>query len=236
MPTRAEGGRSHRRRTGGPRGNGRRIVLLGGSEALTTEALIWMLTAAGHRVVASFPSLRSLAEAPRSAQLAPEVVMADIEDPAIAPTVVSQLRRSYPQAKLLLLCDSLAPQLVRCVLGEQVDGVVLKSDSAGEVMVALGHVLRGQTVMPVGWRTMTVSSGVTPLDSLGGRAREILQLAAQGLTNNEIAAQLTISPNTVKFHLRTAYARLGVRNRVEAARLAGYSPVRLPGTPGERLR
>lgn len=49
----------------------------------------------------------------------------------------------------------------------------------------------------------------------------MLDLAASGMSNKEIAERLTISANTVKFHLRTIYSRLGVRNRVEAMRAMG---------------
>ena len=42
------------------------------------------------------------------------------------------------------------------------------------------------------------------------------------MSNKEIAKRLTISANTVKFHLRTIYSRLGVRNRVEAMRAMGH--------------
>jgi DNA-binding NarL/FixJ family response regulator len=206
------------------RAHGRRIVLLGGSHALTTEALAWMLSAGGHRVTGSYASLAELSAAPRVAHLAPEIVVADADDIALGPTAVSQIRASCPRAKILLLSEGVTPALVRCAIEAHVDGVVLKSDSAEEVMVALAHVSRGLTVMPAGWRQVDASHAPrTPLDSLGARPREILDLAARGLTNGEIAERLTISPNTVKFHLRSAYALLGVRNRVEAARIAGYS-------------
>jgi LuxR family maltose regulon positive regulatory protein len=51
------------------------------------------------------------------------------------------------------------------------------------------------------------------------REYEVLELLAQGLRNEEIAAKLVISLNTVKFHVRTIYSRLGVRNRVEASQI-----------------
>ncbi len=206
---------------GGAKRSARGIALLGGSEALTTEALVWMLGTAGYRVLGTFASVQALVDA-ASSQRPPEIVIVDTDDPGIGPTAVSRVRRICPRAKLMLLCDALTPPLVRCAIEEQVAGLLLKSDSADDVIVALGHVLRGQTVMPVGWREMATPAYESPLDALGVRAREILDLAARGLTNGEIAERLTISPNTVKFHLRKAYAQLGVRNRVEAARIVGY--------------
>jgi DNA-binding NarL/FixJ family response regulator len=57
---------------------------------------------------------------------------------------------------------------------------------------------------------------------LSPRQREVLQLLSLGMDNDQIAARLCLSRNTVKFHVRTIYAHLGVHNRVEAARaLAG---------------
>ena len=56
------------------------------------------------------------------------------------------------------------------------------------------------------------------VDPLTERERQVLQLTAQGLANKQIAASLEISENTVKFHLSSLYAKLGVTSRTEAAR------------------
>jgi DNA-binding NarL/FixJ family response regulator len=53
---------------------------------------------------------------------------------------------------------------------------------------------------------------------LTGRETEILQLTAQGLANKQIAMRLGISEHTVKFHLSSLYAKLGVTSRTEAVR------------------
>ena len=55
-------------------------------------------------------------------------------------------------------------------------------------------------------------------DPLTGREREIADLVADGRTNREIAEQLVLSTRTVEAHLRSIYAKLGVRSRVELAR------------------
>jgi DNA-binding NarL/FixJ family response regulator len=56
------------------------------------------------------------------------------------------------------------------------------------------------------------------VDPLTDRERQVLQLTAQGLANKQIAASLEISENTVKFHLSSLYAKLGVTSRTEAVR------------------
>jgi DNA-binding NarL/FixJ family response regulator len=56
------------------------------------------------------------------------------------------------------------------------------------------------------------------VDLLTERERQVLQLTAEGLANKQIAASLEISENTVKFHLSSLYAKLGVTSRTEAVR------------------
>ncbi|MCJ7701824.1 MAG: response regulator transcription factor, partial [Anaerolineales bacterium] len=54
------------------------------------------------------------------------------------------------------------------------------------------------------------------VEPLSERELEVLQLIAEGLTNQEIASRLYISLNTVKAHTRTIYSKLGVNNRTQA--------------------
>jgi two-component system nitrate/nitrite response regulator NarP len=72
--------------------------------------------------------------------------------------------------------------------------------------------------MPAGWRRTAVPDP-TWLEALSPRHRDVLELLAEGLRNDEIAGRLGLSPNTVKFHVRELYVRIGVRNRVEASQL-----------------
>jgi len=60
----------------------------------------------------------------------------------------------------------------------------------------------------------------TPLDSLSLRERQVLELLVEGLSNQEIAVRLVISNNTVKRHLKSIFAKLGVHNRANAVALA----------------
>ena len=56
---------------------------------------------------------------------------------------------------------------------------------------------------------------------LTGRESELLSLLPTGMTNRELAAKLYVSENTIKTQLRSLYSKLGVRNRAQAASLAG---------------
>jgi DNA-binding NarL/FixJ family response regulator len=63
-----------------------------------------------------------------------------------------------------------------------------------------------------------IEGGEAVLDPLTARERQVLQLAAEGLANKEIALSLQISEHTVKFHLSSLYSKLGVASRTEAVR------------------
>jgi len=54
-------------------------------------------------------------------------------------------------------------------------------------------------------------------DALSGRERHVLKLVAQGQSNKEIARALGVAPNTIKYHLKGVFSKLGVGNRAQAA-------------------
>jgi len=69
-------------------------------------------------------------------------------------------------------------------------------------------------------RTVFAPGPEEPAAPLSRREREVLTLMASGATNREIAAQLHLSPHTVKEHASALYRKLDVRNRAEAVRRA----------------
>lgn len=197
-----------------------RIAIVGGDGALATEALVWMLGKSGHLVVGAFPTLRELEAILPPAEANLQAVIIDADGLAVCAATVAEIRRTYPKLKVLLLCDAVSREVVRCAIDERIEGVVLKSDTAEEMILALSNVLEGRAVMPVGWQAASLKPEPdAQLVALSLREREVLELAARGLSNKEIAACLTISANTVKFHLRAIYSKLGVQNRVQAAQV-----------------
>jgi len=192
------------------------IAIVGGAGALVTEALTWMLTESGSRVLGAYPDFPSLKAALSDDEQGCEAVVVDAEDPEAGPAAVVELRSAWPELKILLLCETAGPALVHCAIEQQVQGVVLKSDAAAEMIRALRHVLDGRAVMPAGWHNASLEPE-TGGGVLSARERQVLDLAAAGLSNKEIAQRLVISANTVKFHLRGIYSSLGVHNRVQAS-------------------
>jgi DNA-binding NarL/FixJ family response regulator len=197
-----------------------RIAIVGEAGALTTEALAWMLAKNGNRVVGSYASHRELGSVSRAGQLNLEAAIIYTDDPEAGPEAVAEIKRAHPELKIVLLCEVATPAVVRCAIEEQAEGVVLTSDTAEEMILALRHVLEGRAVMPVGWQAASLQEEA-PLAALSAREREVLDLLTSGMRNKEIAARLTISSNSVKFHLHTIYSKLGVHNRVQAMQAVG---------------
>lgn len=66
----------------------------------------------------------------------------------------------------------------------------------------------------------TVEEGVPSKEKLTEQEKRIVQLVASGLSNKEIAGRLNIGTETVKFHMKNVYQKLGVKNRVQVLRRA----------------
>ncbi|MGW1072031.1 response regulator [Streptomyces sp. NPDC002537] len=120
-----------------------------------------------------------------------------------------------------LLKDSDPDHLIRAVRAAAVRGSVLSPSIARAVFDGYASSLTG-----AGGDTAPVSPAVEPHDrvaQLTPREREVLTLLGAGLSNREIAAELHLSPGTVKEHVSTVLAKLGTDNRVRAAVIAWQS-------------
>ena len=146
------------------------------------------------------------------ATLKPDVALVDLflsgESGA---DVCASIRRASPETRVLLISGSgrMSPAAARAA---GASGFVSKDWEAREVVRAVRAVGMGQTLFA------PPSQLPTPL--LSDREREVLDLIADGATNREIAAQLYLSPHTVKEHTSALYRKLGARNRTEAVQRA----------------
>jgi DNA-binding NarL/FixJ family response regulator len=98
-------------------------------------------------------------------------------------------------------------------------------------VVPLGHSLRRLSeVMRHGARLVVDEFDVELLDELTARELEVLKLIARGLSNAEIGAALYVSDGTVKTHVSSILAKLGLRDRVQAVVFAYESGLVQPGS------
>jgi len=153
-------------------------------------------------------------------QQSPDVVVVGAgTDSRPAMELVRELRRRVPQVEIVIVADALEPALVSFVLDQGIGGLLLSDAAACDVAACLDHVAHGRAVLPTGWQGALSADRNDPLDALSERQMEVLVLLADGCSYEEIGGRLFISLNTVKFHVRSIFLRLGVRNRMAAARL-----------------
>lgn len=124
---------------------------------------------------------------------------------------------------LLLLTDDPADAQALFGLSIPTWGALTLNASEDELAAALRALGEGLWVgAPTLMRDLLVGKPFQALDEVGEpltvRETEVLQLMAQGLANKQIALALGISEHTVKFHLSSLYAKLGVTSRTEAVR------------------
>jgi two-component system response regulator DesR len=185
---------------------------------LMAEALGRVLREAGMHVVGCYGVLPALLAKIRRCR--PAVVIADAglaEEPGGTAALLRELRHAAPASKLVVLACEVDGPLARAVMQHGVQAVILKSSPMGDAVQVLRHVAQGRTSFPP-----TLMERLTERPDtrgLSSRQLEVLEELAKGRSNEEIARRLFISTNTVKFHLRAVYDRLGVHNRVEAAQL-----------------
>jgi DNA-binding NarL/FixJ family response regulator len=192
------------------------LTLIGGQRLLREATANLLAREDGLRVLTTFESVADYREA--RLELPPAVVLLDCEENNQARWQgdIGELCSPFAEGRIVVHCSEIREDLIRCAIDHGVSGVILKSYTAKQTRDAIAYIATGRTVMPAGWQRVLAGRAYKPL-GLSPRQRQILALIAQGRGNEEIAAELELSPNTVKFHIRELYSRLGVRNRVEAA-------------------
>ena len=197
-------------------------VGVGERPALLLAALVGLLRRSGLDVRCTATSPAALERCLR--REGPDVVLVDAAlgngGPPLA--FVGGLQHASPGTAVVVLVDELTPTLAHAALDWEVAGVVLGSAEVEDIAGSLIQVAAGHSVFPAGWlAAVHRAENQSLFAQLSGRQLEVLELIAAGLDNARIAQRLHISRNTVKFHVRVIYERLGVTNRVQAARALG---------------
>jgi len=133
--------------------------------------------------------------------------------------LVRSLSSRAPGAEIVLVAEAVEPDLIRFVVDQQLSGLLLTDATGSDIGACLEQVAHGHAILPFGWRQALRSERNEALESLSGRQLQVLTLLADGCSYEEIAERLFITVNTVKFHVRSIFIRLGVRNRMAAARV-----------------
>jgi len=154
------------------------------------------------------------------AESTPDMILVGVgadEERALA--LIDSLVRRLPSAEIVLVADAPSRRLLVAVLERSLGGLLLTDHPAADLVASLAHIARGQAILPSGWQAALSRPSSEPLDSLSDRQLEVLRLLAEGCSYEEIGGRLFISVNTVKFHTRSIFERLGVHNRMAAVRV-----------------
>lgn len=194
-------------------------VLLVDDHTLVRQSLSKTLQAEGIEVVAE--ASRGDEAVPLVEKHKPDVVVLDIGTPGMDGLEVARvLKRQTDHPKILFMTmrddDATIWQAVQ--LGT--DGYVLKTSSTDELVQAVRAVAEGGSYLsaPVARRVMQMASGdrSSTMSGLTTREFEILELLAHGNRPSEIASKLFVSVKTVKNHLTSIYAKMGVETGTQA--------------------
>jgi two-component system nitrate/nitrite response regulator NarP len=131
-------------------------------------------------------------------------------------TVLKRLAARENAPRIIVYTGDLSPTVPREVIKLGGAGFCSKTDSPEYLLDVIENVARGQMIFPFMGQLHNTITGSPEMESLTPRESELLSQLSNGSTNNEIARNMGVSLNTVKFHLRNLYSKLGVRNRAEA--------------------
>jgi len=160
------------------------------------------------------------------AEHAPDVILLDLKLPGMdGIAVLGELKARESAARVLVLTSATEPASASLAVRSGAAGVLYKDVDPDALVRAIRSVHDGHLLLaPEAAGTLVRSAGtwgaVAGLDALTGREREVLAEITKGRSNREIARALGVSEKTVKAHVSSVLAKLGVQDRTQAALLA----------------
>ena len=164
-----------------------------------------------------------------AAELRPDVVLMDLRMPNLdGLEATSEILTADPAARVVALTVAAGEEDVAAAIRAGASGYVIKDAPIDDVVAAIRAAVSGTAwLSPRAARAVLdrmrrdyVEPGPAARaleQELSPRELEVLELVARGLDNNEIAAELCISPRTAKNHVSNILSKLGVTNRIQAA-------------------
>jgi DNA-binding NarL/FixJ family response regulator len=216
-------------------------VLVADDQSIVRDGLVTVLSLLDDvDVVGSAANGRQALELSR--RLRPDVVLMDLRMPELdGADATAALLAELPSTAVLVLTTYADDASISRALRAGARGYLTKDASREDIAVAIRAVARGQATFdpavsarliaglagspspPEASPASPASAGPSDprLAGLTRREQEVLRLIGDGLTNTEIADQLFVSTSTVKTHINNLFAKLQLRDRTHAVRLAG---------------
>ncbi len=171
----------------------------------------------------------------------PDVVLMDIRMPGMDGLQATQAivaDEATAAVRIVILTTFELDEYVFEALRAGATGFLVKHTEPAELIRAIRTVAAGEALLSPGVTRRLIAEfagrakeppASSRLDLLTGREREIVAVVAEGLTNDEIAERLFLSPATVKTHVNRAMSKLGVRDRAQLVVLAYEAGLVRPG-------
>lgn len=127
--------------------------------------------------------------------------------------VLGQMKRRQCSARVIVYTGESGQDVLRQAVKAGAWGFISKADDPALLLDTIATVARGRLCLPY---IDLQSLNEDPIETLTARERELLAALADGWSNMQIATRIGISRNTVKYHLKNLYDKLGVKNRAMA--------------------
>jgi DNA-binding NarL/FixJ family response regulator len=150
----------------------------------------------------------------------PDVVVLDLRMPGIDGLgCLDRIAARHPRTKVIMISASSDPAQIESAFKRGACGYIVKGIEIADVASAIRQAIHGTAYHAQGLHALNEESAAKAA-GLTEREIVIVKAIARGLANQQIARDLWVTPQTVKFHLTNVYKKLRVRNRTEAARWA----------------
>ena len=155
----------------------------------------------------------------------PDVVLLDVTMPGDGIQAARAIGTACPATRIIMLTVSEDEDDLMAAMKAGARGYVLKGVSAGELINVVESVSSGEVYVAPSLafgllREMGKPRQASPVADLSSRERQVLELVAAGLSNQEIGLRLGLAEKTIKHYMTNVLTKLQVRSRVEAALLA----------------
>jgi two-component system response regulator DesR len=148
----------------------------------------------------------------------PDVAVVDIDMPGLdGLSAAEQLHERLPECKTLVLTGLGQPGNLLRALKAHVRGFIVKDAPAETLVDGIRRVFNGERVIDPELVATAMETGSSPLTV---READVLRAAESGISTDEIAKRLALSPATVRNYLSNAISKVGGRNRIDAIRIA----------------
>ena len=151
----------------------------------------------------------------------PDIILMDLVMPVKdGIEATKEILKAWPQARIIILTSFIDDAKVYPAMEAGAASYILKTATAEEIAKAIRQTASGERVLEPQVTTKMMNRMNHPqsqYDELTNREREVLQLIAQGKSNQEIATELFITLKTVKTHVSNILAKLDVEDRTQAA-------------------